>query len=369
VTKVIFETAVLQSAISKAARVAPTKGSAFDQTAGIVIDVQPDADYPIIVKATDQEVFSMEWLNAIDVQGEATSWRLPSEVLNLILQKLPVGSGKQVTLERVKEGVKISQGKTRGTLYVMTMEDYPDFVTFDPASLVDAPGLVEKIQQVEWSAATSGIAPLGCVRLDGKLVMCTDRHRLAITKFEFPTAEPIMIKSRQLTRVLNKHGVPRIGTDGFMMHIMPDDHTQIRIVTYDGQYPQVERLMNRDKPEFVTVRKQHLLDLFETALTVVGSERFPNMSLYIGREEIAASLTNKSYGLFGDVLDVPGQALHPRIQLSCTPKNIIEALQNAPDDVVKLGYDPAKLNLPLYIDGGSTFESWVALRSGEEKSA
>ena len=365
---IIFETAVIQSAASKASRVAPTKGSAFDKSAGIVLEVQPDEDYPAIIKATDTQTFYMEWLNAIEAEGPAESWRLPSDALDLILQKMPVGSGCQVKMERVPEGVKITAGSKRGRLNVMRMDEYPTMLPFDSTNLVDAPGFIEKISQVEWAADPSGAAPLGYVLLDGKVARATDRHRLAVSTLEFECDDPILVQARTLTRVLGKNTNPRIGVDNGMLHLMPDDHTQIRTSTYEGSYPDTSRLMDRDKPNTIRCRKKDLIDIMEAALTVAGNERFPSMDLHIGREEIAASLANKSYGLFGDVLSVPGQADHKRMMITITPKLLMDAINQAPDEVIVFGYDITNLRKPLYVNGGSGFEAWVALRGGDEKS-
>jgi len=369
VTKVIFETAVIQSSISKATRVAPTKGSAFDKSAGIILEIQPEADYPVVTMATDTQTFYMEWLNVLHVEGDAATWRLPSEALDLILGKMPVGSGCQVTMERAPDGIKITSGKKRGTLYVMKHDDYPTMTAFDPEDLVDAPGLIEKMMQVEWAADKSGAAPLGYIRLDGKTARATDRNRLAVASLEFPCdVEEILVQAKTITRVLGKNTSPKVGVKDGMLFLMPDDHTQIKTLTYEGGYPNLDRLLKRDKPQMIKLRKKDLLDVMEAALTVVGSERYPSMDLHLGREQIAASLANKSYGLFGDVLDVPGQADHPRFKLSITPQLLMDALNNAPDDVVLFGYDPDKKRDPLYVNGGSGFEAWVALRSsGDEK--
>lgn len=367
-TRVIFETAVLQSSISKAARVAPLKGSAFDKSRGIVIEVQPDADYPVIVMATDTQTFIMEWLNVLHVEGEACTWRLPSKELDEILGKLPVGTGCQVIIETDPKGVKLSAGSKRATLYVMKHDDYPIMTAFDPANLIDAPGLVEKIMQVEWAAESSGAAPLGYIKIDGKTCIATDRYKVALSVMEFPTTEPLLIQAKTITRVLNKHSTLKIGSKNGIVYMMPDDHTQVKTLTYEGDYPKVERLMNRNKPQKITVNKKHVLEIMNFAMSMVGSERYPSMDLFIGREQIAASLTNKNYGLLGDTLDIPGQATHARFKLNITPQLLMDALDAAPDELVVIGYDPDKKRDPLYINGGSGFECWVALRSAGDNT-
>lgn len=367
-TKVIFETAVLQSSVSRAARVAPSKGAAFDKAAGIIIEVQPDADYPVITMATDTQTFYMEWLNVVFVDGDPCTWRLPSKELDEILTKLPVGQNCQVTIESDPKGVKIAQGSKRATLYIMKTDEYPTMTSFDPEGLVDAAGLIEKMTQVEWAAESSGSAPLGYIKIDGKTVVATDRHRVCNVPLEFPATQPILVQARTITRVLSKHQHPRIGLDGGILLLMPDDHTQIKTLTYEGAYPDLTRIMKTDHPNEIKINKKHLLAAMDYAMSLVGSERYPSMVLHVGREQVAASLENATYGMLGDTVDIPGQADHKRIKLTITPKNLTEALDAAPDDMVIIKYNKDRPNDPLYVKGGSGFEAWVALRSGEPKS-
>lgn len=367
-TKIIFETGVIQSSIAKAAVVAPSKGSAFDKAAGVLIEVQPQADYPAITMATDTQTFYMEWINALHVEGDPVTWRLPSKELNAILENLPAGHNHQVTIETDPKGVKLTAGSKRATLYLMTMDGYGEMLSFDPEGLVDAVGLIEKMSQVEWAADQTGAAPLGYIKIDGETVVATDRYRVCSTKLDLKIEEYILVQARTITRVLNKNTHPKIGFENGILQIMPDDHTQIRTVTYEGDYPDLSRIMKRDHPHQLKINKKHLLDAMTYALSLVGSERYPSMDIHVGREQVAASLVNETYGLLGDTVDVPGQADHRRIKLTITPKNLMEALDAAPDDNVTIGYDLSRLNDPLYIHGGgSGWEAWIALRSGKPK--
>src|SRR6478735_9046351 len=103
-TKVVFETATIADAIRKADRVAPGKDKAFDKAAGIVIEVDPQAEPPVIIRATNLDVYSMEWMDVLSVEGDVARWRLPSSLLAQVMSKLPIGSGTTVTLEEITDG-------------------------------------------------------------------------------------------------------------------------------------------------------------------------------------------------------------------------------------------------------------------------
>src|ERR1044071_8618532 len=108
-----FETATLSSAIQKAARVAPAKGVAFEKTAGIIMEIDPELDHPVTIKSTDLEVTYLEWVSYVGMLTDKQNLRLPSMTFAGILAGLPVGS--TVTLSTESEGglVNLTCGKTK----------------------------------------------------------------------------------------------------------------------------------------------------------------------------------------------------------------------------------------------------------------
>ena len=86
--------------------------------------------------------------------------------------------------------------------------------------------------------------------------------------------------------------------------------------------------------------------------------------LFIGKGEIAVMMSNEEVGLLGDVLETPGFCDHSRIEMKFTPRNIIEAIANCPNQKMDFHYNsvPAKRSM-VYIDGGSGYQTWVMGRS------
>ena len=84
--------------------------------------------------------------------------------------------------------------------------------------------------------------------------------------------------------------------------------------------------------------------------------------MIIGKGEIAVMCSDEDTGLLGDVVEVPGQADHSRLSVFFTPKNISEAISEAPSDEVELFYDASDPNKPVRVEGGSGYVAVVMPR-------
>lgn len=368
-TRVTFETATLADVVGKADRIAPGKGKAFDKSSGVVIEISPEINPPVIIRATNLDIYSMEWVDAIEVSGPATTWRLPSTLLAQVVKSLPIGSGSTVTLEEVTQKnytfIQLTtSGRTKAKFNMMRTESYPQWSAFDPDGLFAADDLGGRITQVEWAAAKSDSQPvLSGIHFDGEKCVATDRYRLAAATMVIPDLEiPITVPAGILGTILKQTGEIKIGIEGGQLLIMPDEHTQIRAVLFGHEYPKVAGIMKTDRPDFVTVKKTPLLEIIARACNFAGADRFPTLRMFFGQEEIAVMMDNAEVGLLGDVLEVPGQAIHARLEVRFTPKNIVEALTKSPSEEVRIGYDSTNSKVFFYIDGGSGYQAWVVPR-------
>lgn len=360
--KVVFENATIADSISKAARVAPTKGSAFDKAAGILMTLDPAAG-TVSLRATDLEIFYMEIVDAVEVEGEGC-WRFPSQIISGVLSKLPIGSGRQVTLEEIESGtVSIKSGRTSAKLRTTDSSYFPNWEPFDPDELQVVSDLGTRIQQVEWAALSGGDPPMCGIHLDGKNVIATDRVRMAIAPCEAgPIYKPITIPTGILNPVMRSMRDVAIGIGEGQLHLMPDKSTQIRTVIFDMPYPPVERAMRRDEPTSVKFKKNLLLEMIDRTMVFGANDRSPLLTMFVGSGEIAVMMSDQEQGLLGDVIDVPGYADHKRMKILFTPKNLTDAINASPSDQVEMFYDPEKPSSVIRIDGGSGYESWVMPR-------
>lgn len=365
-TKAVFETAALADAIKKASRIAPSRGQAFDKANGIVMVVDP-ASGMVIVKATDLLVFSMEWISTLEAEGEPVAWRVPSRVFSAVIAGLPIGTDKTVTLEEKQTGrltmLHMTAGRTRAKFNLQMMDYYPVWDPFDPADLKEVDDLGGRIKMAEWAAAKGDEPPLSGVHFNGQHVIACDRYRLAVVDMPIPHLdEPVTVPAGMLGTILKQTGEVHIGIkDGFLL-MMPDETTQVKAVVFGVEYPPVERIKVRDHPAHVRVRKAPLLDIMQRASTFAGTDRFPILRLFFGKEEIAAMMDTREVGTLADLIEVPGYCDHPRHEIKFTPSNIIEAVEAAPNDEITIGYDPGNSMKFLHIDGGSGYETWIAPR-------
>lgn len=374
-TKVVFETATLADSIKKADRIAPTKGSAFDKAAGIVISVDSEHGL-VVVKATDLSIYSQEWVSALEIDGDPVTWRVPSKLFATVLAGLPIGTGKNITLEEKSDGrnrmLHLTAGRTRAKFNLMSVDYYPEWAVFSPDGLVEVDDFGGRIALVEWAASKTE-EPLTGVHFDGERVLACDRYRLATTPLPITgLVEPVTVPAGILGSILKQTGEVRVGIDAWgHMLIMPDDTTQIVASTFGQEYPNTARLTNRERPAMLKLKKEPTLEIMNRARAFAGTDRFPLMRVFIGKEELAVIMNTSEVGTLADVMEIPGQCLHNRLEIKFTPSNLIEAIQACPNDELNFWYDPEDSMGVPYIDGGSGYEVWVMPRkalSPEEKA-
>lgn len=364
--RLVFENATIQDAIGKAVKIAPTRGSAFDQANGLLVTVEGGR---VNLRATDTLVFYHEIVDAIEVEGEG-EWRIPSTLFGAWMAKIKIGSGLRLTLEQDGSFLK---GRTQNNRVQFRLSDpvyYPSWEPFAAADMDSISAMGERIGMVEWAANTDPTPPLNSIYLDGTRVMATNRIVLAVAPCLAPQLEsPIMVPKSAFAPISAQLSETAVAVEGGHMLLMPDATTQIKVVTYAGQYPPVERIMRRDHPEHFTASRNELIEIIERAMVFGGDSRTPIIQLWLGQEQVAVYMKDEDQNTIGDILDVPGHCQHERCVLEFTPSNILNALRHCPNDQVTFGYDPTKPRTILHVDGGSGYECWIAARSDADAQA
>lgn len=355
--------------MKRAARVAPAKaGTSFDKSAGIIFDIAPGTDAPCVIRATDTEVFYVEVLETNSCEGDKCRWRLPSQLLANVIGTLPATAGKQVTFTWDGAGpIVITSGRMKVQFNLILNPFFPEWDVVDSLQLVTAPNFGGNMTRVEWAASKAGPAPLNGVLIDGTHMLATDRYRVARVpcKIDMPEGS-IVIPAWSVGQLMKQMGDVLVGVSGNMFVAMPDDYTQIQVVSLGGQMPPIERVTSLVYDQQITVGKDALLERINRATQFSGADRAPILSVYIGREGLAVFMANADIGLFGDEIELLGQADHPRVKIMFSPKMLIDALTNAPNNTVTIKYSPSNVGLPICIDGDSGYEAWIAPRT--EKS-
>jgi DNA polymerase III sliding clamp (beta) subunit (PCNA family) len=358
-TKVIFEAASLASALAAASKVAPTRGSAFEKAAGILLDITADE---CIVMATDTLVRYSTWLTPEHFEGDPVSWRVPSRTFPELIGKLKTVRNKTLTLEQDGQTLKMTHGSTRATFQIMDARDYPKWEPFSPDDMHEVIGLSKAVASVAW-AVSKDLAPLVGVNLDGDLVLATNRYRFASVPCSIPLAEPVTIHPLVLTSVLKNSVSIKMRVDGSQVCIMPDDYTQISMTVYGDPYPPLRKIMRREYPVMCKITKQELLDTIELVMTMAGADRMPKLHLIFGREQIAVMVENDQIGKVGHVMEVPGQVAFPsRHEIRFDPDNFMSALNGCIGTEITIGFEMENKMAPIYLTGGEDLEFWLAPR-------
>lgn len=373
-TSVTFETATIADAVRRAARVAPGKaGHAFDKAAGMFFEINPTGDVVCIIRATNLDAFHTEIIATVAADGPPSRWRLPSRLIADVVGSLPPKSGAQVKFMQEGRKITIQQGRMKSSMNLIDDDSYPDWDMFDASTLKMVQGLGQRVGMVEWAAASDGTPPLGGVYLDGEYAYATDRYKLARVPCKIDLVKPITIPSGILGQCLKSMGDTAMGVSATQLLLAPDDWTQLKTVIYDIQYFPVKMLFDTTKYEFTCeVNKSDFLDKLNRAGSYAGAERNPLLTTYWGKGEIAVVMENPEVGLFGDVVECPGYLDHKRVVIRFTPKNLIDALTNAPDAKVTLHYDlepDAAISKNIKVTGGAGFECIVMKRQETKPSA
>lgn len=360
--KVTFENATIADSVGKAARVAPTRGEAFDKANGILMTLDPE-EGTVILRATNLDIFYLEVVDATSVEGTA-EWRFNAQLLASVVSKLPIGSGKTVTFWQEGGEIHMKSGRTTAKFRWMDSTYYPTWEPFDPDKLDMVADLGARIKQVEWAAMEDDEVIYSGIHLDGKQAYATDRVRLAVVPCEAePIYKPITIPAGILKPVIGALRDVAIGIDEGMFLLMPDTATQIKTRIYDKTYPPVLKAMEREWTSKVSVKKAALLEIIDRASVFAQHDRAPKLVFMIGKGEIAVMCSDVDMGLLGDVVEIDGQADHARHRIMFTPRNLTDALNAAPSETVDLWYNLDEVGWPVKIDGGSGFNALVMPRN------
>lgn len=301
------------------------------------------------------------------------SWRLPSMLLGMVVGALPIGTGKTISMwdEELSNGAKrvhLKAGNTKAKFITLSMEHYPQWGAFDPDHMYPAKDLGGRIAMVEW-ACSKTMPELAGVYLDGESAVATDRFRLARVPLAIPDLpKPVVLPSGILSTILRETGEIQIGADpsSNLLNIMPDTYTQVKSIVMDVNYPNVSAIMAREFNTSVTIDRDHIIELMKRVNTFAIGDRISSMHFYFGEGMIAIYLINEEIGDIGDIYEVPNQIGHERILLRFTPKNIMEAIEKAPNKQITLSYDVDNPRSILKVDGGSGYEAWVMPRTTGE---
>lgn len=355
-TRIVIDIAVLAHALKRAGAVAPARtGEAFDKAAGIIFDIQEKV---VVIKATDLVTQFATWVTPREISGEPMRWRISSNLLPDVIGKLKTIRNPQVILEDRDRQLDMTHGTMRAAFGRMNPKGYPDWVPFSPDDMHSIEGLADAAEKMQTVASKTSDPPWSGIHFDGQECVATDRYRVVCVPMTLQTPHPITVPAGVLETVLSRGASVLYRVEGKRLHLMPDRQTQISTMLYGMEYPPVQKVMRRVYPQMVKIDRARLLEMMDIAGTMAVGDKNPVMRLFLGVEKAAVMMQNSSNSHLGDVLEIPGQAAHPRVEWKFNPDYLMGAVKSALSAEIVLGYDPDNPRAPLYVDGDG-IETWV----------
>lgn len=342
----VFETATLADAVQRAARIAPTKGAAWDKAAGIVIEYDVmDSTHHVAVQATDLETTFTRRVPVVDITDAANevTWRLPSALLNGVLTGLPMGHGHTVTISDTDEKgiVKIKADKAVSKLRTIDVP-FPHIERFDVSSLAPVADFADRLAQVAWCVDTAITAPLCGVHIDGESLVACDRIRAVFVPCKVPVEEPITASLAQLSDVLKNAEEVSLRAEDARLLVSPDRDTETTTTIYKAPYPNVRGLMRTDFSDVVTIGRAALDTAINRMMVLVKGDRYPTIKLGFSNGSIGIVAEDPEVGRMQDEIECVGGPANTLV-VSFTPQALMGAVNGSGADRIELGIGPTNM--------------------------
>lgn len=341
--EVTFETAALADAVQRAARIAPTKGSALDKCAGVLFEINNPAnpDGKVVIKSTDETVQYRQKVSPMACDDDEVSWRLSSGLISGFLGGLSMASGSTVTFKDTGDGwVYVKADSAKAKIAPITMPGFP-IIDYEP-SASGWPSVVDfsrRLRQVEWSTKKKASELLGGVHMDGEHLAATDGYTLARVPCKINIVEPITAPMSSLAILLKDSGDVRMSADGQRLYVSNDPDTVASTLLIAGKYPDVGRLfdMAATYPHKVVIERDHLVTAIKRMLVLAADDRStPLTSLRIEGNIVRVSMEVPQVGMMTEDIELTGQA--EPFRFFVTPNLMTNALDASNRAMITLSY-------------------------------
>lgn len=365
--KAVFDAATLADAVQKAARLAPTKGSAFDKAQGILIEVDPTA-MTAIIKSTNIDVSYHQRLILSDGKGDPARWRIPSGTLAGLVTNLPMGAGAVVNFfDRGDGAIRITSGRVAVKLNLLNADEFPAVTAFSTDNMSEANDFAQKVSQVAWATAKDNSIISG-IHITGTHLVATDRNAAAFLPCIVPIDEPVTVPIPILAPILKAATDVNLKVYDDRLLIMLDAESQSKCAIIEGAFPPVTNLLRDDYTGKITLPKTAFVEAINRLLVVGRSDRMPVVVVTITPGLIPTmvlDLEASDSGRIQDTIDIGGE-VEDEFKLGLTPGYIVPAIEASKSESVTFQYgnaDPKKSpNVPIRITDDFGYEAIVAPR-------
>jgi DNA polymerase-3 subunit beta len=323
-------------------------------TIPILANVRIDAGAGgLLLRATDLDI-EAEAPCAADVTAQGLT-TVDGKLLADFVKRCPDGSQLAVTVDGDRMQMKLVCGRTKGTLPVLSADDFPTLqgVGGGHAFLLEAKELKRVLGQVKFAMSTSetqyhlnGI----CLQQLGEhiVAVATDSHRLGAAYLPLPAGAsgvpPVILPRKlvgELTRLLPDDGEVALEVSPVRVSITVGEFKMVGKLI-DGNFPDWQRVVPRSLENHAFVDRE-LLSKAVDRVRVVLEERGRPLQMTFNAGEIAL-LARGDGTTCEDAIDAECDG-GMSIGMNC--RYLLELLGSLPGDRVCIGYgapgDPMKI--------------------------
>ncbi len=366
-TKITFDNPQLADALSKAARIAPTKGAAFDKAAGFHMTVTPMAK-KLTLRATNLDTSYIQAVPAVEASGDEAIWRLPSALLSSLVMNLPMsGSDMQTTfIDRGDGFIRVAAGSVKVRFNTLPAHEFPVLNEFDGSAFKEANEFASKVDQVAWACDKKSTLLSG-VHIDGDNLVGCNQQMLAVVPCITSVEEPITVPLLTLAPILKSATDVAIGSDGRRMLMTLDAETQATSQLIEGKYPNYTGIMRDNFAGFFKVRKQAFNDAMARMMAMFRNERLPTMEVTFDGtgllKMIVIDMDVPDTGRMQDAIDCMDGDYSESTTLHVIPSMLNDAVSHSQSDVVTIQFgheDPEMAwKLPLRVSDDRGYECYI----------
>jgi hypothetical protein len=337
---------LLHEALTRAIRVAPSKGAGFDKAGGLMFETH--GNDKLYIKATDLERTFFQMLDA-EVTLPA-QFRIHTHIARFVAS-LPMTSDQRVHFHiDIDTGrIEVQYMKSPTKIKVPTIiGEYPHIEWFDYDDMDDAFELAGKIKSVAWAIEDGAVAPINAVRIDGEWIEAMCSKQMARIRCKVQTEEPVMAVVKTLAPLISDGSRVRIKTTDRRVVVALDETTQVTSSTVLGAWPDLSsRIDKLELPEGFTINRDRLSQALGRIIAFTGGDRFPRINLTITADRLSMSLTEAKDGDISDVMTLSSRQGSTETEFCFNPVWLQRAIDTFPGAEVQVRFANARLPIRL----------------------
>ncbi len=344
--KAKFDAAVLVDALNTAAKIAPSRGAAFDIANGIHLDWS-GLGQELVITATDMEstyrteIQPKEFENGLLSKNECI---VPVALANYVSKLDPE---LPIELHVDDQKVLVKQKRSRVKFNVIKNAAWPRVHAQDLSDIAVVDSFGRMIKSVAWASARSG-APLMGVHIDGEALYATDKKCAARAACKVPVDEPITVPLRSVSSVFSVDDDIGVKSTKNKLILMPSETVQVTSTIYAQEYLPVQKAFDQAITGVVmsvTIDQGAFTSALGRIIGLYGSDAYPRVKAYLGGSAIKLTADVNELGTVTEIVDVD-EPTRP-LKMMFNPRSLNDMISSAPASTITLGW-PDKVSGFLY---------------------